>query len=217
MKTTFKGNVGTVIFMTVVCLAPWGVLILDVVEGNDMHLLRDIIPAFFTAVILPLYYVLVVRLSKNRKASRNDNESDLEISYRRDRQLTDRKEGDIFPKSIDSLEVINYVCKYQVTEKAIPSWQTELVVKYGDDDLRREIHRLESISAKYKKANLKEISDMPVYADTWDLFDCYQYALVDEKEKRVVYMYMQNIKNTDVIIDRLYLPQFVLDKIIEKN
>lgn len=195
-------------FLTFICFLPWIGLLIEVEQSGTTYLVRYIAAAFTTSVIWAVYCVCYFKFFKENSFndSTNDNgNSDLELSYDSAMQLNDKKENYIFLMSIESLDTQKYICSYGIG-KIISSWQMELVVKYSDDDFRKEISRIKKISDENKTNDVSRFFNMTVYVEAWKDLSCYLYALVDEKDKHIIYVYLQNIKNADIVIDRPYLP-----------
>ncbi len=209
MKKNIK-RYSLLVELTTICLLLWIWLTMEVEMAGTIYLIPKILGVFVASVIWIVYFIYFFILGKGKKL--NDlieyaEKSDLESSYENVMLIGGENCVDFFPKDIDSLNVKKYICEY-ITGKSIPSWQMELIIEYSDDiAFEDELYRIKKLSDCDKTNDMSSLFNMTVYIETWNKFSCYQYALVDEKEKRVVYVYMQNIKNTDMIIDKFYLPQ----------
>lgn len=98
----------------------------------------------------------------------------------------------LFPKSVENLKVTDFLFVYNV-HLFITEWQIELVVKYDEDYFENEVERIKSVCKGSPVYGETEYFDKPAYASMWDYDSCYEYAIVDEKNSEIVYIYFQYV------------------------
>lgn len=106
----------------------------------------------------------------------------------------------IFPESIDHLEVEEY---YAAVEGEYGdgwsslNWKRILVVNYSEDEYEIERDRVSSLSISYKNQSNKVLKDtehfaheayIAIYNDVWST---YEYALFDDDNYQVAYIFLQ--------------------------
>lgn len=105
-----------------------------------------------------------------------------------------------FPKSIDDKEVLDFFCNR--FEEEI---QITLDIQYNEHSFEAEEKRLSEIDGskiRYDEWNFKEPAYVAVYGDGL----CFEYALMDYKNLRISYVYLQLVSDNHIMIDKKYLP-----------
>lgn len=108
----------------------------------------------------------------------------------------EKYEGDnesiLFPKSVESLDVTDYLFVYNV-HLLKTEWQVALVVKYDEDNFEKELERIKTVCKNSPVYGETEYFDKPTYASIWDYGTSYEYAIVDEKNSEIAYIYFQHV------------------------
>lgn len=117
---------------------------------------------------------------------------------------------DIFPEDISLHTIEDYYYSYEDT-LFDPTSQIYLCCSYDKKTYEEEIERLSKISKSYKGKNQQVIYDTEHYSApayvTIDANDhCYEYALL-AGENKIVYIFLQFIKEENIAFDSKYLPE----------
>ena len=123
----------------------------------------------------------------------------------------------VFPKDISKDDINNYYYKSQDTIFS-PEVQVFMEAVYDAESFEREVSRLSEIRvSKNEDTNLilKDaehfIADAYVCEYNWN--NCYEYALVSEADKKIDYIFLQNIDLQDLKFDVSFLPADYNEKI----
>lgn len=120
----------------------------------------------------------------------------------------------IFPDSLENVQSQNYYYYYQNTNMSIDESLIYLEATYDDAQFQHEIERLGDIQCEYEmdgKEQPKQIVydeslfSYPAYIATYCSDLSYEYALVNEKEKKIAYIYA-NLADFQDMIPKEYLP-----------
>lgn len=112
----------------------------------------------------------------------------------------------LFPSIVDGDKVINFNCKHTTYQLVGTGWQVELTVKYSDDSFYAEVKRLSELCDSSVVCGESEYFDVPVYASVWNHIGCFEYAVVNEEDKTIGYIYLQLINKDDLEISSSYIP-----------
>lgn len=118
---------------------------------------------------------------------------------------------DIFPKQLsDNMEIYQYSYYYADTFLD-PTAQIYLECSYEEDDYFKEIERLEGIQEEYEGRIQSIVYDTdsfsyPAYVTIDADNHCYEYALLIG-EKKIAYVFLQFIKEKDIVFPMEYLPK----------
>ncbi len=118
---------------------------------------------------------------------------------------------DIFPEQLsDNMEVYKYSYYYADTFLD-PTAQIYLECSYEEDDYLKEIERLEGIQEEYEGRIQSIVYDTdsfsyPAYVTIDADNHCYEYALLIG-EKKIAYVFLQFIKEKDIVFPMEYLPK----------
>lgn len=117
----------------------------------------------------------------------------------------------IFPSEInkDKVEEFKY---YSADDLFVGSYLYYLVVDYDKDEFNTEVERIKSVNQPFRDI-VKNIFfaktgfKYPAYITIWDGNGTYEYAIVDEENTKIAYVFNQlfDWKDTDVAED--YLPK----------
>lgn len=118
---------------------------------------------------------------------------------------------DIFPKQLnDNMNVYEYSYYYDDTFLD-PTAQIYLECSYEKDDYSKEIERLNGIQEEYEGWIQTIVYDTdsfsyPAYVTIDSDNHCYEYALLLD-ETRIAYVFLQFIKEEDIVFPTEYLPK----------
>jgi len=118
---------------------------------------------------------------------------------------------DIFPEQLsDHMEVYQYSYYYADTFLD-PTAQIYLECSYEEDDYVKEMERLEGIQEEYEGRIQAIVYDTdsfsyPAYVTIDADNHCYEYALLIG-EKKIAYVFLQFIKEEDIVFPTEYLPK----------
>jgi hypothetical protein len=97
-----------------------------------------------------------------------------------------------------------------------PTCQIYLEYSLSKADFEAEVSRLSKISGRFEHEQYKDIVNeivydtehfmYPAYVTIFNNNYCYEYALLDKKENKIICVFTQFIKPNDVIFDKKYLP-----------
>lgn len=110
-----------------------------------------------------------------------------------------------FPESIDNLDVKDFFCRYDQQLPLGEGIQVFLKIQYTDENLFDM--ELENISSMSFNCNdyFKE-SGFSVYATHLGRDFSSQYALIDEGQRLIYYIYLQNIPENEIEFPHQFLP-----------
>ena len=119
---------------------------------------------------------------------------------------------DIFPKEIENIETKkNYYMQYG-RKNLDYSVQVYLECEYGEEQFQQELERLSKMKETYEKYQLhhfivKDVEnfDYPAYVMIFQNNYTYEYALIDEENKKIIYIYLQHTNYEDLMVDGVYL------------
>ena len=118
----------------------------------------------------------------------------------------------LFPSIIEEETVINFRCKHTTYQLVGTGWQVELTVKYSDNSFYDEVKRLNELCYNSIICGESKYFDIPAYASVWNHICCFEYAVVNEEDKTIGYLYLQLINKDDLEISPLYIPkQYEMD------
>ena len=112
----------------------------------------------------------------------------------------------LFPDSIEGKQVIDFYCKHTTYSLVGTGWQVELRIKYEDESFIKEVERLKNMCEVSVICGESDYFDAPAYASVWNWNDCFEYAVVNEEDKTVGYVYLQLINKDDLEIDSDLVP-----------
>ena len=113
----------------------------------------------------------------------------------------------LFPNNVDENQCVSFIGKHTTYHLLGTGWQISLEVIYDDMYFSKEIDRLNNLCANSAICGHSQYFDSPAYATVWNWNSCFEYAVIDEKEKTICYIYLQLIEKNDLIIDGKYIPE----------
>ena len=113
----------------------------------------------------------------------------------------------LFPNSVSEEECVEFICRHTTYLPLGTGWQILLRIKYDDDRFISEINRLNNLCENSPICGYSENFDDYAYATVWNWNSCFEYAIIDEKEKTVSYIYLQLIEKKDLFIEDEYIPK----------
>lgn len=115
-------------------------------------------------------------------------------------------ESILFPKSVDEQNVLNFKCKHTTYQLLGTGWQIELSLKYDVDEFQIEKARINSVCSDSVVCGNSEYFSHPTYATVWNWNACFEYAVINEEEQTIGYIYLQLINEDDLEISSVYKP-----------
>lgn len=110
-----------------------------------------------------------------------------------------------FPKSIDNLDVRDFRCRYDQQLPLGEGVQVFLEIQYTNENLfDTELEKISSMS--FNCDDYFEESVFSAYATRLGKDFSSEYALVDEEQRVVYYIYLQNIPKSEIEFDHKFLP-----------
>lgn len=127
----------------------------------------------------------------------------------------------VFPAEIpDSAVDVEYYYQYE-SGYTRPMCQIYLHCRLDDRTFDSEVERLKSLSYTSEKEGTKTVRNdrtsfvAPAFV-TMEGYDfCYEYAVVDETEKKIVYVFAMNTMEDDIYFDKTYLPDYFMEDFTE--
>lgn len=151
--------------------------------------------------------------------------------YRSFEKSEEEKEGIhsglmIFPEQLyPEMEDVSYFYLYD-TNMWDNIYEIYLKAKYSDEDFELEKGRLKNISSRVnvngneKEQDIQYTEDLfvlPAYVAIYASNNSFEYALVDEETKTIIYIYLQNSTNDD-LFRKEYLPyEYQKKELLEDN
>lgn len=117
----------------------------------------------------------------------------------------------VFPDTVENMQVEEYL--YQFSTGLLDSnYQIFLKSKLSKAEYQKEVKRLENISdsldGKTQKIHLDNTSFcLPAYVTICNFDFTYEYALVDEENTTIYYVYLQFIDKENIKFDKELLPE----------
>lgn len=124
----------------------------------------------------------------------------------------------IFPEKIpDSAEAVEYCYQYE-NGWARPMCQIYLSYSLDQEEYEKEENRLSSLSWESPGKGLltvrKELASFrkPAYVTIAGYDFCYEYALMDEEKRTIVYIYAMNTVRDDLLFSQEFLPDYYMEE-----
>lgn len=95
-----------------------------------------------------------------------------------------------------------------------PTCQIYLSCTYDTETYQKEVERLSQINYEMNGAikSIKYEEDIfayPAYVSMYQWESCYEYALVDAEEQKIVYVFLQGIPEWMLAFDEEYSPYYI--------
>lgn len=132
---------------------------------------------------------------------------------------------DVFPeKLLKSAQNIDFYYNDDSSPIFDDSCQVYLKCSYNESDYQSEIQRLKSIKEQYQEMEQKTWVDnenfkFPAVVAIYNNNHCYEYALLNENNFSIIYVFLQFIYKEDVVFDNDFLPNkyFNPDEVIDTS
>ena len=160
-------------------------------------------------VLILISFVLTLGLSSCSDIYEEIIISDIE-EYDNIWTLPERRVGEtsvMFPNNVNEEQCVTFICKHTTYQLLGTGWQLLLEIRYDDSLYFSEIDRLNNLCGNSPIRGISEYFGNPAYATVWNWNGCFEYAVVDEKEKTVCYIYLQLIEEDNLILDKKYIPE----------
>ena len=117
----------------------------------------------------------------------------------------------VFPDNIEGLLVEDFFCRYDEKLPLGEGLQVFLNIQYNDKmTFDSELKLLKELS-KDNVENLFSKLQFETYIVNLGEGYYYEYALVDESEQKVIYIYLQGLPKDEIEFDHIYLPDNYTD------
>ena len=116
-------------------------------------------------------------------------------------------ETKLFPKTIDNLDVQKYEFIHKTYSLFGTGWQIVLDIRYDNDSFSEEVERIKSLCKNSPIYGISEHFENQAYATVWKNYNCYEYAIVDEKNSQIAYVYLQLVPPEKITIEKKYIPK----------
>ena len=129
-------------------------------------------------------------------------------------EIREKESLEIFPKNIDKNNTDNYYFNWELDFVGSASVEYFCSVKYNKDDYHAEIQRLENFKATNTDESLhydESTFCFPAYVAVLGYYDTNAYALVDENEHTIHYIYISLVRKNQLKLDNAYLPDGYTD------
>ena len=160
-------------------------------------------------VLILISFILILSLSSCSDIYKETIISDIG-EYDTVWTLPERRAGEasvLFPKNVNREQCVTFICKHTTYQLLGTGWQLSLEIRYDDSLYFSEIDRLNNLCGKSPVRGNSEYFGNPAYATVWNWNSCFEYAVIDEKEKTVCYIYLQLIEKDNLILDAKYIPE----------
>lgn len=115
----------------------------------------------------------------------------------------------LFPDEITNLNVEDFYCRYDERLPLGEGVQIFLKVVYNEDAFLAEQERIAGISTEDKK-NFSAVNFMAYDLKMGDQ-GCWEYALLDNNQKAVYYIFLYNLAKNEIEFDKSLIPQNYID------
>ena len=153
--------------------------------------------------------ILVLMVSACSDVYRETVISDIR-DYKAIWTLPERRASEVsvlFPSAVEAEQVTAFYCKHSTYKWLGTGWQVVLSVGYDEAAFSAEQARLRQICDDSVLYGLSAYFDHPAYATVWNWNACFEYAIVNEDDRTVSYVYLQLIQKDDLILDETLIPK----------
>ena len=160
-------------------------------------------------VLLLLSFLLLFNLFSCSDVYEETIISDLE-EYENIWLLPERRAEEtsvLFPKTVNAEQCASFICKHTTYQLLGTGWQASLEIRYNDSQFLMEIDRLKTLCGNSPVCGDSKHFESPAYATVWNWNSCFEYAVIDEKEKTVCYIYLQLIEKDQLIVEKNCIPE----------
>lgn len=127
----------------------------------------------------------------------------------------------VFPEAIpDSAVEVSYYYRYE-SGYTRPMCQIFLSCRLDEETYAEEAERLSSLFYESETAGKQTVRyddvsfPYPAYVTIEGYDFCYEYALTDETEQRIIYVYAMNTLEQDIKFDTAFLPDYFMEDFTE--
>lgn len=159
--------------------------------------------------LILLSFALILSISSCDNAYKETIISDIE-EYDSIWALSERRVSEttvLFPENVTKEQCLTFDCRHITYQLLGTGWQISLKIRYGESQYFSEIDRLNNFCDNSPICGNSEYFDNDAYATVWNWNSCFEYAVVDEKEKTVCYIYLQLIEKDSLTVDNKYIPK----------
>lgn len=162
------------------------------------------------AVVFLWVFLLIFSAGCNSYSAYKDYYSDpkdyLQVWQRSGFYNAAESSSPLFPKDIDHLDVVDFMCRYDEQLPIGEGVQLYLKIQYKDQQsFDDEVDRIASVANVCNDAFDETNFDAYVMRLCEELVS--EYALVDDNEQTVSYLYLKNIPKSEIEIDHTLLPK----------
>lgn len=112
----------------------------------------------------------------------------------------------LFPNEIQEEQVERFNCQHTTYRLLGTGWQIELTILFDENTFNVEKDRLSNLCGNSIVCGESTYFDQPAYATVWNWNGCFEYAVINEREKSIGYVYLQLIETEDLSVDPAYVP-----------
>ena len=100
----------------------------------------------------------------------------------------------------------------------VASYRTEIYLEcdYTEDNYHAEVERISNIYCKATKKSavyVEDLFELPVYVITYNYYSKFEYVLLDEENKKIIYVALYNVGSTkNIVFDQKYIPKKLLQE-----
>lgn len=106
--------------------------------------------------------------------------------------------SELFPKTLQNLDVRKFASRHIQYQVLGDGWQVELKAAFDASDFENEVKRLSSLTENSPVHGASEYFGLPVYASVWNgELGSFEYAVIRESEKTISYIYLQGVEEKD--------------------
>ena len=159
--------------------------------------------------LILLSFILILSLSSCDNVYKETIISDIE-EYDEIWTLPERRVSEtsvLFPNNVTKEQCLTFYCRHTTFQLLGTGWQISLEIQYDDLQYFSEIDRLNALCDNSPVCGLSEHFDNATYATVWNWNSCFEYAVIDEKEKTICYIYLQLIEKEDLMVNSKYIPK----------
>lgn len=117
------------------------------------------------------------------------------------------KKSDLFPSSIENLNIVSYKYSYNRSLLWGISGQVYVCIKYDNDAFHVEEHRISEIRDISKIRYDETEFNFPAYVAIESFNSISEYALIDKDNLSIHYVFIRGIDDSNVVLDSEILPK----------
>lgn len=110
----------------------------------------------------------------------------------------------MFPCSVE--EVVFFNCKHTTYHAVGTEWQVELTVKYSKESFYDEVKRLGELCHNSTVCGCHNILTRLLMHQYGNYIGCFEYAVANEEERTIGYIYLQLLNKDNLEISSCYIP-----------